>query len=238
MSADAPLRTDTPPSDTGPGPGPRSADDPHRWLEQVSDDSALDWVRARNEHALATLGGPRFEETRAALHEVLDSDDRIPDVSRVGDHLYNFWRGADHERGLWRRTTLEEYRTAEPRWETVLDLDELAADEGESWVWHGASVLRPTPEQLAAGEPWRRALVDLSPGGSDADVTREFDLVEKRFVPVEEGGFARPLAKGGLSWADEDTVYVFTDFGPGTTTPSGYPRIVKLWRRGPRWTTR
>ncbi|WP_407317124.1 prolyl oligopeptidase family serine peptidase [Isoptericola halotolerans] len=234
MSADAPSRTDTTPSDTVPGPGsaPGSSEDPYRWLEQVSDDDALDWVRARNEHAHAATAGPLFEETRDALREVLDSDDRIPAVSRIGDHLYNFWRDAGHERGLWRRTTLEEYRTDEPRWETVLDLDELAAAEGESWVWHGASVLRPTPERLAAGEPWRRALVDLSPGGSDADVTREFDLVDKRFVPVEEGGFSRPLAKGGLSWADEDGVYVFTDFGPGTTTPSGYPRIVKLWRRG------
>jgi prolyl oligopeptidase len=206
--------------------------DPYRWLEQVTGDAALEWVRARNEHAGTALGGPGFEQTRAALREVLDSDDRIPEVSRIGDHLYNFWRDADHERGLWRRTTLESYRTDAPRWETVLDLDELAADEGESWVWHGASVLRPTPEQLAAGEPWRRALVDLSPGGSDADVTRELDLVEKRFVPVEEGGFARPLAKGGLAWADEDTVYVFTDLGPGTMTPSGYPRTVRLWRRG------
>ena len=226
MSADPLLRTDTASS------GAPLAADPYRWLEEVSDDRALDWVRARNDEAHAALGGGDLDTTEAALREVLDSDDRIPDVSRIGDHLYNFWRDAEHERGLWRRTTLESYRTDRPQWETVLDLDALAGAEGESWVWHGASVLRPTPEQLAAGEPWRRALVDLSPGGSDADVTREFDLVEKRFVPPVEGGFHRPLAKGGLSWADEDTVYVFTDFGPGTTTPSGYPRIVKLWRRG------
>ncbi|PRZ04780.1 prolyl oligopeptidase [Isoptericola sp. CG 20/1183] len=226
MSADPLLRTDASPS------GERSVPDPHRWLEEVSGDEALAWVRARNDEAHAALGGGDLDATEAALREVLDSDDRIPDVSRIGDHLYNFWRDTEHERGLWRRTSLDSYRTDDPRWETVLDLDELAAAEDESWVWHGASVLRPAPEQLAAGEPWRRALVDLSPGGSDADVTREFDLVEKRFVPASEGGFHRPLAKGGLSWADEDTVYVFTDFGPGTTTPSGYPRIVKLWRRG------
>ncbi|WP_277212994.1 prolyl oligopeptidase family serine peptidase [Isoptericola croceus] len=224
MSADSLLRTPDDPTVT--------TTDLYRWLEDVSGDDALAWVRARNDEAHSALGGDDLATTEVALREVLDSDDRIPDVSRIGDHLYNFWRDAEHERGLWRRTTLESYRTASPRWETVLDLDELATTEGESWVWHGASVLRPTPEQLAAGEPWRRALVDLSPGGSDADVTREFDLVDKRFVPVADGGFSRPLAKGGLAWADEDTVYVFTDFGPGTTTPSGYPRIVKLWRRG------
>ncbi len=209
------------------------ADDPYVWLEEVEGADALGWVRERNSHAHATLGASDdFAATEASIREVLDSDDRIPEVSQVGDHLYNFWRDAAHERGIWRRTTLGSYRTGSPDWETVLDLDALAAAEGESWVWHGASVLRPTPEQLAAGEPWRRALVDLSPGGSDADVTREFDLVDKRFVPAAEGGFDRPLAKGGLAWADEDTVYVFTDFGPGTTTPSGYPRIVRLWRRG------
>jgi prolyl oligopeptidase len=184
--------------------------------------------------AAALAGG------RSRLRGVLDADDRIPYVRRRGELLYNFWRDAEHERGLWRRTTLESYRTDDPQWETVLDLDALAAAEGTSWVWHGASLLRPTPEQLAAGEPWRRALVDLSVGGSDADVTREFDLVDKRFVPAAEGGFERDYApadggggaKGGLAWADEDTVYVFTDFGPGTTTPSGYPRTVRLWRRG------
>ncbi|CAM3480829.1 prolyl oligopeptidase family serine peptidase [Isoptericola cucumis] len=215
--------------------------DPYPWLEEVEGAEALDWVRERNAHAHATVGAAAgFAATEAAVREVLDSDARIPEVSRIGEHLYNFWRDAEHERGLWRRTTLAEYRTDAPAWETVLDLDALAAAEGQSWVWHGATLLRPTPEQLAAGEPWRRALVDLSPGGSDADVTREFDLVAKRFVPAAEGGFERDTAradgrtgaKGGLAWADEDTVYVFTDFGAGTTTPSGYPRTVRLWRRG------
>ncbi|WP_425956452.1 prolyl oligopeptidase family serine peptidase [Xylanimonas sp. McL0601] len=215
--------------------------DPFAWLEDVAGPAALAWVREQNAHTRRTLGaGAQFEATRDAILEVLDSDERIPDVSRVGDLLYNFWRDGVHERGLWRRTTPASYRTATPEWETVLDLDALALEEGVSWVWHGASVLRPDPEQVAAGEPWRRALVDLSVAGSDADVTREFDLVEKRFVPAPHG-FERATAphdpasggaKGGLAWADEDSVYVFTDRGPGTTTTSGYPRTVQLWRRG------
>ncbi|MFI6426627.1 prolyl oligopeptidase family protein [Promicromonospora sp. NPDC050880] len=208
------------------------APDPFAWLEDVEGDTALEWVRERNAHSAAALGGEAFTATERAVREVLDSDDKIPHVSKVGEHYYNFWQDAAHRRGLWRRTTLDSYRTGEPEWETVLDLDALAEQEGESWVWHGASVLRPTPEQIAAGEPRRHALVDLSPGGSDSDVTREFDLVTKQFVAPEAGGFVRAQAKGGLSWVDADTVYVYTDFGAGTMTPSGYPRQVRLWRRG------
>jgi prolyl oligopeptidase len=208
------------------------ATDPFAWLEDVDGETALSWVRERNAHSAQVLGGPAFTETERAVREVLDSDDKIPHVSKVGEHYYNFWQDAEHERGLWRRTTLDSYRTDDPEWETVLDLDALAAQEGESWVWHGASVLRPTAEQLAAGEPRRHALVDLSPGGSDSDVTREFDLVTKQFVPESEGGFVRAQAKGGLSWISADAVYVYTDFGEGTMTPSGYPRQVKRWLRG------
>ncbi|MEN0072171.1 MAG: prolyl oligopeptidase family serine peptidase, partial [Propionicimonas sp.] len=203
--------------------------DPLGWLEDVDGDAALAWVRERNAEADAGLAAdPGFAAVRAEIREVLDSDDRIPEVSRIGDRYYNFWRDAAHERGLWRRTTLQSYRTDAPDWEIVLDLDALNAAEQESWVWQGASALRPAEP----GQPWRRALVTLSPGGSDADVTREFDLVEKRFLSPQEGGFHRPQAKGELGWVDQDTVFVSTDFGDGTMTTSGYPRTARLWRRG------
>lgn len=205
------------------------AADPFAWLEDVEGEEALAWVRERNERAHAGIGATQdFAETEARILEVLDSDDRVPEVSRLGEHYYNFWRDAAHPLGLWRRTTPQSYRTDDPEWETVLDLDALAEEEGERWVWHGASVLRPT----VPGEPWRKALVDLSPGGSDADVTREFDLVAKEFVRPEDGGFTRAESKGGLSWCGPDAVYVYTDFGDGTMTTSGYPRTVRLWRRG------
>ncbi len=198
--------------------------DPYLWLEEIDSDRALEWVAEQNAETAAGLAASEeFVETRSAIREVLDSADKIPDVSRVGDYLYNFWRDADHPRGLWRRTTLDSYRTDDPDWETVLDIDELNATEGENWVWHGASILRPER---------RLALVDLSRGGSDADVTRELDLVTKKFVEPTDGGFYRPEAKGGTGWIDQDTVFVYTDFGPGSMTPSGYPRIAKRWRRG------
>ncbi|MDM0010867.1 prolyl oligopeptidase family serine peptidase [Variovorax sp. J22P168] len=196
-------------------------EDPHGWLEDVAGDASLAWVRARNAETDGRLAStPAFAQLRDDIRAVLDSDARIPYVHKVGAHFYNFWRDAEHERGIWRRTTLDEYRKPQPQWETLLDLDALNRAEGENWVWHGADCLRPD---------YRRCLIALSRGGADADVTREFDLVERRFV---EDGFFRAESKGGMGWIDRDSVYVCTDFGPGSLTSSGYPRVVKQWRRG------
>ncbi len=195
--------------------------DPHAWLEDVQGEKALDWVKARNAKAEAEIAGtPAFKTLEAQIRAILDSDAKIPGVEKIGGYYYNFWKDKQHERGVWRRTTLDEYSKPEPKWETVLDLDALNKAENAKWVWHGADCLKPKYE---------RCLIALSPGGSDADVTREFDLTTKQFV---QDGFFRPEAKGGLAWIDEDTVYVFTDFGPGTLTTSGYPNIVKEWKRG------
>ncbi len=200
--------------------------DPYQWLEAVEDPKALDWVRAQNAKAEAELASTdAFRRLEAQILAILDSDARIPGVEKIGDYYYNFWRDKDNERGLWRRTTLEEYRKPQPLWETLLDLDALNAAEGENWVWHGASCLRPA----TAADPYERCLLALSRGGADADVTREFDLSTKDWV---EGGFFRDEAKGALTWIDRDRVYAYTDFGDGTMTGSGYPRIVKEWTRG------
>jgi len=195
--------------------------DPYLWLEDVTGETALDWVRARNAVSMAALEAtPGFEELRADLLAILDSDARIPFVGKVGAYYYNYWRDKNNPRGLWRRTSLAEYRQADPTWEIVLDLDKLAKDENENWVWSGASHLPPD---------YTRCLISLSRGGADATVSREFDLVAKQFVA---GGFYRPEAKGGMSWIDRDRVYIQTDFGEGSLTTSGYPRVSKLWRRG------
>ena len=221
-------------------PASDGSTDPHQWLEEVTGEDALAWVRERNAAAEAELdeasdprdpsGKPLAATLQHEIREILDAKDRIPGVIKRGEHLYNFWTDAEHERGLWRRTTLESYRTEEPEWEILLDVDALNRDEEEDWVWHGARLLRPSGS--AEGEPYRHALVDLSHGGSDADVTREFDLETLSFVPADEGGFVRPEAKGSLSWIDEDTVWATTDFGEGTMTSSGYARQARIWRRG------
>jgi prolyl oligopeptidase len=195
-------------------------DDPYLWLEDITGDDALDWVRRRNEPTLSELGGERFEQMRAEALEVLDTDARIPYVRRRGEHLYNFWRDADNPRGLWRRTTLESYRTEEPEWDVILDIDELARRDDTNWVWAGADVIEPD---------YSRALISLSRGGSDAAVVREFDMRTREFVA---DGFDLPEAKTRITWEGEDTVLLGTDFGEGSLTESGYPRLVKRWHRG------
>ncbi|KGI66654.1 prolyl oligopeptidase family serine peptidase [Mycolicibacterium rufum] len=196
------------------------APDPYLWLEEVTGDDALEWVRAHNEPTVAELGGERFEQMRAEALEVLDTDTRIPYVRRRGDYLYNFWRDAHNTKGLWRRTTLESYRTEAPEWDVVIDVDELARADDTNWVWAGADVIEPDHT---------RALVSLSRGGSDAAVVREFDMATRTFV---DDGFELAEAKSQTTWVDEDTLLVGTDFGEGSLTESGYPRVVKRWRRG------
>jgi prolyl oligopeptidase len=196
-------------------------EDPYLWLEDVTGSRSLDWVRQKNETTQSHFeASADFKNLEGDLLEILDSDERIPFVSKAGSFYYNFWRDKDHERGIWRRTTLTEYRKADPKWETILDLDELADQENENWVWDGASILRPGFE---------RALIGLSRGGADASVTREFDMSRREFL---KDGFNRAEAKGNISWIDQDSVFIYTDFGKGTMTSSGYPRIAKLWRRG------
>ncbi len=197
------------------------ADDPNLWLEEVDGKKALEWVKERSAKDTAELEAvPVFEPIHARLLEIYNDRARIPGVSFEGGWLYNFWQDPEHVRGVWRRTFLDEYLKDSPSWDVVLDLDALAKAEGENWVWQGADFLQP------AG---RLCLVTLSRGGGDAAVVREFDTVAKAFV---EGGFALPEAKSQASWKDEDTLWVGTDFGPGSLTDSGYPRLVKMWRRG------
>ncbi|OHV04553.1 Prolyl endopeptidase [Mycobacterium talmoniae] len=195
-------------------------DDPYLWLEDITGADALDWVRARNAPTIDEFGGDDFEAMRAAALEVLDTDARIPYVRRRGEYLYNFWRDAANPRGLWRRTTLDSYRSENPDWDVLIDVDELGRADDQNWVWAGAAVIEPD---------YTRALVSLSPGGSDAAIVREFDMITREFVA---DGFELPEAKTQIGWADEDTVLVGTDFGEGSLTESGYPRVVKRWRRG------
>ncbi len=198
-----------------------SDEDPYGWLEQVHGDEALAWVRARNAEALAELeAAPHYAELHAGLRRIFDAPERIPYVSKHADHYYNFWRDAQHVRGIWRRSSPEQFALAEPCWETVLDLDSLAREEDENWVWAGANFLP---------NGGTRCLLSFSRGGGDATVVREFDTETRRFVAA---GFTLPEAKSDAGWIDFDTLLVGTDTGPGSMTSAGYPRIVREWRRG------
>lgn len=199
----------------------QSGDDPFLWLEDVQGEKALIWVRQHNAKSTALLETQKeYKPIYARTLEILDSKEKIPFPELLGETVYNFWRDGAHERGIWRRTSLTSYRLASPEWETVLDVDALAKADGKAWVWHDAQCLPPANV---------RCLVRLSPGGSDAAVVREFDTTTKQFVA---GGFSLPEAKSLAAWRDEDTLWVGTDFGPGSLTASGYPRLVKLWKRG------
>ncbi len=203
--------------DAAKAPAP---EDRHLWLEDVTGEKSLEWAQARNAESAAVLVTPDEAALEKRILDILDSKERIPGVQKLGPWYYNFWRDAKNPRGVWRRTTLAEYRKPEPAWETVIDVDALGAAEKENWFWHGAECLKPD---------YRLCLVSISRGGADADVVREFDLATRTFV---KDGFFLPEAKSQAGWVSEGTLFVGTDFGPGSMTSSGYPRIAKLWRRG------
>ena len=196
-------------------------DDPFLWLEQVEGERALKWVHERNSECFDELETDElYEVFLSQAEKLLNAKDRIPYGSIRGKHIYNFWQDAEHVRGIIRRTTPESYRLAEPEWETVLDIDALAKAENENWVYKGISWLTPN---------YKLCLVKLSRGGTDASEHREFDTTAKRFV---EDGFVLPEAKSGVAWLDSDTLLVGTNWGEGSLTESGYPRVAKLWKRG------
>jgi prolyl oligopeptidase len=198
-----------------------ASDDPYLWLEDVTGTNALAWVARQNASITNTLiASPAFDTTRRRLLDILNSSARIPYVAKEGKFYYNFWRDEKNPRGLFRRTTLEEYKKTNPAWETVIDLDKLAATEKENWVWEGYDFLKPA---------YNRCLITLSRGGGDAAAIREFDMEHKEFV---RNGFILPEAKSEVAWRNQDTLYVGTDFGAGSLTSSGYARILKEWKRG------
>ncbi len=225
----APAIAQTPPGQTPPNPplmqrgfATSDATDPYLWLEEVEGERAMAWVEERNARSLGVLqGDPRYEGLHEQALALVQSRDRIPQPGFThAGMIDNFWQDADHVRGIWRRTTLDSYRTDTPAWQTILDVDALSAAEGKNWVYKGASCLPPQE---------RLCLVSLSDGGKDAVVVREYDSGARAFV---DGGFDLPESKGGVSWVDKDTLLIARDFGPGTMTTSGYPMIVKRLVRG------
>jgi prolyl oligopeptidase len=197
-----------------------TTDDPYLWLEDIHGQKPLAWVKEQNARSLAVLkSDPDYQKDYDVILSVLDATDRIPFGELEHDYVFNYWQDAQHPKGLWRRATIAEYTRPNPKWETLIDMDKLAADERENWVWKGSSCA----PSLA------RCLVTLSRGGGDAHVLREFDLTTKRFLP---NGFTLPEAKSNFSYVDDDTILFGNDFGPKSLTASGYPRIVKLWHRG------
>lgn len=196
-------------------------DDPWMWLEDVEGENALAWARGQNERSLDHLRSRAlFEPIHERALEILTSDDRIAYPDLMGGEIYNFWRDDEHVRGIWRKTSLSSFRSDKPDWDVLLDLDELAEREDENWVWAGASCRYPD---------YDRCIIGLSIGGADAAVRREFDLASREFV---DDGFRLDESKSSITWRDRDSVFVGPAFADDQVTDSGYPRTVRLWRRG------
>jgi prolyl oligopeptidase len=199
--------------------GAAEGPDPYLWLEDIHGARPMDWVKAQNAKSTAVLqADPDYQKYYDSILKVLDATDRIPYGEVDHQYVFNFWQDAAHPKGIWRRTSVADYAQAAPDWDILLDLDNLAADEHENWVWKSAEC---SPSQ-------QRCLLRLSRGGGDAVVVREFDPRSKSFVA---DGFALTEAKSAITYLDEDTVLFGTDFGAGSMTSSGYPRLVKLWKR-------
>ncbi len=195
--------------------------DKYKWLEDVSGQRSMDWVKTENERSAKILeSDPHFATLEAAALKVLESPERLPIPSINGDEIYNTWQDAAHVRGILRRTSLADYQTASPHWQTVLDYDALGKQDNEKWVQKGRHCLYPGNEVC---------LIALSAGGEDATTLREFNLKTAKFV---DGGFTLPHSKQSVSWLDKDTMLVARDWGAGTMTKSGYPFVVKIWKRG------
>jgi len=195
--------------------------DPYLWLEDVDGARAMAWVNAENAKTLKVLeNDPRYPDLHAAALKVAETQDRIPIPRFLASDIYNFWQDAEHVRGLWRKTSLADYRNPTPQWIKVLDLDALAKSESANWVWEDGDCLRPAEA---------RCLISLSDGGEDADTVREFDLPSREFAPR---GFQLPKSKQSTTWVDHDQLLIARDFGPGTMTASGYPYVVKSLKRG------
>jgi len=197
------------------------SDDPYIWLEEKDSPRAMAWVEAHNARTVANLeADARYKGFYDEALAIATAEDRIPYPGFRNGGVFNFWQDGDHLRGLWRRTTLADYRGKEPHWKTVLDIDALGKAEGKSWVWKGATCLQPEE---------RLCLVSLSDGGEDAIEAREFDLAGNSFV---KDGFFLPRSQMSYDWEDANHLLVSTNWGGDDLTESGYPFIVKRVVRG------
>ncbi|KAJ1413298.1 hypothetical protein B484DRAFT_402083 [Ochromonadaceae sp. CCMP2298] len=203
----------------------------HEYLKEVLGDKALGWVKGRNTHCLESLGDPAKSPLYSKVLSILDSEEKIPYLRKINDLYYNFWQDSANPRGIWRRTTMDAYLSPATTWETVLDFDALGKEEGESWVYKGHSVYEPPVRRGERSQRVERTMMQLSRGGADAVVMREFDLEKKEFV--QKDAFLVPEGKSRVAWMDIDTLLIGTDLKDGQSmTESGYPRVMREWKRG------
>ena len=206
---------------SSPVPSPTPFVDKYIWMESTQNPATSKWVQEQDAHTMKILTAEsHYSELTTEIKPILTAKDRIPYPSLRDGKIRNFWEDETHVRGIWRETTIDDFENSSPKWSTILDIDSLNKEEGKSWVYEGVECLPPRDALC---------LVKLSDGGRDEVNVREFDASKKKFI---EAGFQLPAAKTDIAWLDKDTILVGTDFGPGSLTTSGYPRVVKIWKRG------
>lgn len=195
--------------------------DKYQWLEDIDGQKSLDFVNTQNKATIEKLSKEKdYKSIYDKSLEIYNSSDRIAYPNIKGKYVYNFWKDKYHERGIWRRCLLANYTNGKFDWETLIDIDEMSKKDNIKWVYKGSEGLYPS---------YKRFLISLSNGGGDAVFIKEFDADKKQFV---ENGFNIDESKGSASYVDENTISVSSNFGEGTMTTSGYPRQIKLWKRG------
>ncbi|OHV77371.1 prolyl oligopeptidase family protein [Ensifer sp. LCM 4579] len=222
MGASAQMTTVAKAIDSNPNQAPEHAADPRAYLNEIDGDEAMTWVKTRNLSTVDKLSkDPRYSEYLADILNILQATDRIASPRFAhGGMIDNFWQDGTHVQGLWRRTTWESYRSGDPQWRTILDIDALSKAEGKTWVFKGGDCLPPANNLC---------LIRLSDGGKDADVVREFDVAKGEFI---KDGFVLPECKQSVTWVDENTIYVTREWTPGEVTASGYAYVTKVLKRG------
>ncbi|WP_244521623.1 hypothetical protein [Bradyrhizobium sp. DOA9] len=188
---------------------PEPDDDPYLWLEEREGRRALRFVARQNTKTLEAFCGAAFTRDRARLRMAYDRYELIPRFIRAGAFIYHLFTNADNPRGLLRRTTLAEFKSAQPSWDSLIDIDQLAASEGQDWLLSWIAV-------LPAGA---RMILALSAAGREAVTLREFDLTNRNIDPR---GFYLPKAISDIAWLGPDEVLLSSTFGTNMTSTAGH----------------
>jgi prolyl oligopeptidase len=205
------------------GSQPVVSGDSFAWLEE--EDRVSAWVlKQSNLVAEALAKSTEFRKTSATVYGLRGDGTQAPELQKIGDRYMNFWRDAKSHYGVWRWTTLEEFKKPNPRWETLIDLDAINRVEKTAWKWASASCLPPANN---------RCLVWLSNDDAQGYAIREYDIGKRSWVP---DGFRVPLGDVRLTWIDQDAVAADmpSNVQPNSATwrPAERRRALKRWGRG------
>jgi prolyl oligopeptidase len=214
-----------------PDGSPDQEGDPYNWLNDARGARALDWARQQSSRTLAILTkdsrySALLERARAVAFDksrIFGSDSSTVEL-RDG-WIYDIWFDEQHPHGIWRRASFESIKSRDPHWDPLLDIADIGRRDGKNYFLFPGPCVRT------------RCMLGFSEGGGPTLTTwKEFDVEKRSFV---DGGFVidrkhtEKTDNTSLTWKDENTLLVCTDFGPGSLNiKNGAPMVAKEWRRG------